>query len=104
MRRTATQLRLIFPFYNEEVHLLARQGIERIEDLNGKKVVVGAQRSGNWLTASYLLDLLKIQPADRLELPPPEGLTAVLAGKAEAMFYIAGKPVKLFTTLGGDAQ
>lgn len=100
MRRTAAQLRLIFPFYNEEVHLLARQDIRRIEDLNGKKVVVGAQKSGNWLTASYLLDLLKVRPAERLELPPPEGMTAILTGKAEAMFYIAGKPVKLFTTLG----
>jgi hypothetical protein len=100
MRRTAAQLRLIFPFYNEEIHLLARQGIHRIEDLNGKRVVVGAQKSGTWLTTSYLLDLLKIRPADRLELPPPEGLTAVLAGKADAMFYVAGKPVKLFITLG----
>jgi len=100
MRRTAAQLRLIFPFYNEEIHLLARQGISRVEDLNGKRVIVGAQKSGTWLTTSYLLDLLKIRPAGRLELPPPEGLTAILAGKADAMFFVAGKPVKLFTTLG----
>ena len=34
MRRIASQLRLIFPFYNEEIHLLARQDIQRFEDLN----------------------------------------------------------------------
>ena len=37
----ASQYYLVFPFYNEEVHLLARREIRRFEDLDGKRVVVG---------------------------------------------------------------
>jgi uncharacterized protein len=99
VRRIASRLRLIFPFYNEEVHLFARQTIRRFEDLAGRRVVVGTQGSGNWLTANNLLRLANVTPAERIELPPPEGVSAVLKGEADAMFYVAGKPVKLFTTM-----
>jgi TRAP transporter TAXI family solute receptor len=99
MRQIARNLRLMFPFYNEEVHLFARRDIQRFEDLHGRRVVVGTKGSGNWLTATNLLRLLAIEPAERLELPPPEGVRAVLTGKADAMFYVAGKPVKLFVNM-----
>jgi uncharacterized protein len=98
VRRIAERLRLVFPFYNEEVHLLARKEIQRFEDLDGKRVVVGTQGSGNWLTSTNLLRMNNIKPAERIELPPPEGASAVLGGEADAMVYVAGKPVKLFTS------
>ncbi len=104
MRRIAAQLRLIFPFYNEEVHLFARRDIQRFEDLAGKRVVVGTPKSGNWLTATNLLRLLNVKPAERLELPPPEGVSEVLSGKADAMFYVAGKPVQLFANMNDLQQ
>jgi TRAP transporter TAXI family solute receptor len=99
VRRIAEHLRLVFPFYNEEVHLFARKQIRRFEDLEGKRVVVGTQGSGNWLTSSNLLLTVKVKPAERIELPPPEAVHAVLRGEADAMFYVAGKPVKLFTAV-----
>jgi TRAP transporter TAXI family solute receptor len=99
VRRIASRLRLIFPFYNEEVHVFARQSIRRFEDLAGQRIVVGTRGSGNWLTANNLLRLTNVTPAERIELPPPEGVSAVLKGEADAMFYVAGKPVKLFTTI-----
>jgi TRAP transporter TAXI family solute receptor len=98
VRRISERLRLVFPFYNEEVHLLARKEIRRFADLDGKRVVVGTKGSGNWLTSHNLLRMLNIKPAERIELPPPEGASAVLGGEADAMVYVAGKPVKLFTT------
>jgi TRAP transporter TAXI family solute receptor len=97
-RRISERLRLVFPFYNEEVHLLARKEIQRFEDLDGKRVVVGTKGSGNWLTSNNLLRMINIKPAERIELPPPEAASAVLGGEADAMVYVAGKPVKLFTT------
>jgi TRAP transporter TAXI family solute receptor len=99
VRHIAERLRLVFPFYNEEVHLFARKQIRRFEDLEGKRVVVGTQGSGNWLTSSNLLLTVKVRPAERIELPPPEAVHAVLRGEADAMFYVAGKPVKLFTAV-----
>ncbi len=38
MRRISSRLRLVFPFYNEEVHLFARKEIQQLSDLNGKRV------------------------------------------------------------------
>jgi uncharacterized protein len=100
VRHIAQRLRLVFPFYNEEVHLFARKPIRRFDDLEGKRVVVGTEGSGNWLTSSNLLLIVKVRPAERIELPPPEAVHAVLRGEADAMFYVAGKPVKLFTAVG----
>ena len=99
MKRIANRLRLIFPFYNEEVHLYANKNIKSIEDLNNKRVVVGTAGSGNWLTTTNLLKLMNISPAQRIQVGPVEGAKAVLLGEADAMFYVAGKPVKLFKNL-----
>ncbi len=100
MRQVAGRLRLIFPFYNEEVHLFANKSIQSFNDLQGKRVVVGEQGSGTWLTAMNLLQLTGVKPAESLNLPPLQGVTAVLKGEADAMFYVAGKPVSLFTKVG----
>ena len=50
-RRIAEGLRLVVPLYPEEVHVLAHRGITSLDDLNGKRVVVGAAGSGNIITA-----------------------------------------------------
>ncbi|MFO1372849.1 MAG: TAXI family TRAP transporter solute-binding subunit [Candidatus Competibacteraceae bacterium] len=100
MRQVAGRLRLIFPFYNEEVHLFASKSIKTINDLQGKRVVVGEQGSGNWLTAMNLLQIASVKPAETLSMPPLQGVTTVLKGEADAMFYVAGKPVSLFTKVG----
>jgi len=47
-----------------------------------------------------LLQLTGVKPAQLLNLPPLQGVTAVLKGEADAMFYVAGKPVSLFTKVG----
>ena len=99
MRKVANRLRLIFPFYNEEVHLYARKDITSFADLEGKRVVVGTKGSGNWLTTTNLLHMMGVEPGERLNLSPAAGATAVLTDQADAMFYVAGKPVKLFTNM-----
>lgn len=86
---------------NEEVHLFARKDIKRISDLIGKRVVVGTKGSGNWLTANNILRLANITPGESLEMPPSTAVSAVLTGKADAMFYVAGKPVTVFTRIRG---
>lgn len=100
MRQLAGRLRLIFPFYNEEVHLLANKTITSLNDLQGKRVVVGEQGSGNWLTAMNLMQITGVKPAALLNLAPLQGVIAVLKGEADAAFYVAGKPVSLFTKVG----
>lgn len=110
MNRTAKKLRLIFPFYNEEVHLFARKEIMRFEDLRGKRIVLGVGGSGNFITSANLLNLMGMKAASRgqssergyegyTHLKPSQAAEAVLMGEADAMFYVAGKPVKLFKNL-----
>jgi TRAP transporter TAXI family solute receptor len=99
VRRIASRLRLIFSFYHEQVHLLARTDIRRFEDLNGWRMVVGSQVSANWVTSSNLLRMVNVNSADLMDLPAPEGVSVVRTGQADAMVYAIGKPAKLFTAV-----
>ena len=99
-KRVAGKLRLIFSFYNEEVHLFARREIRSFQDLDGKRVVIGTEGSGNWLTSQNLQHLMGIKQIRFVDnLKPDEAVTGVLTGEADAMIYVAGKPVTLFSNL-----
>jgi len=107
MNRLAEHLHLLFPLYLEEVHLLARKDIQRIEDLNGKRVIVGVQGSRTWLTAQHLLQKLKVQPGVVINaVSPLKAIVAVLRGTADAMFYVGDKPalpfMRMRNLLGDD--
>ncbi len=98
-RKIAQNLRLVFPFYQEEVHLVAQREIQSLQDLNGKTLVVGNAGSGSWLTAMNILNLTGVKPGRLLRLSPDEGLVAVLRGEADATLLVAGKPMKLISNL-----
>lgn len=95
----AERLRLIFPFYSEEVHVLATDTTKSFKELEGKRVVVGQPGSGNMLTSVNLLALMKVKPARMMQMSPEEGVVSVLAGEADAVIFTAGKPVTLFSNL-----
>jgi uncharacterized protein len=99
-RKLAERLRLVFPLFQEEVHLLGSTEINKLTDLNGKTVVLGAKGSGTWLTAINILKITGIRPDKILRLSPEEGVIALLQGKADAMFAVGGKPLKIFQNLG----
>jgi TRAP transporter TAXI family solute receptor len=86
------QIQYIAKLFQEEVHILARQDIASLKDLNGKPVEVGVPGSGTELTAMALLDALHVAPNLMFD-----GLTWALerlrAGEVAAVFVIGGKPV-----------
>jgi TRAP transporter TAXI family solute receptor len=88
-------VRIAFPLYNEEVHILAKREIADLQDLTGRRIAVGAEESGTFLTASLVLDLADVQ-GERVTLNAPEALQALLADQIDAFFYVAGAPTKLF--------
>jgi TRAP transporter TAXI family solute receptor len=98
-KKLSENLRLLFPFYQEEVHVLARADIPNIKALEGKRVAVGEVGSGHWLTAMNLFTMFGIKPGQMLRLPPAEAVAAVLQNKADALIFVGGKPVKLFQNL-----
>lgn len=97
--RMAKNLRMVFPFYNEEIHVLARDGIKDFSDLQGKTVAIGDDGSGNMLTAVNLFAITGINPAKTIKMPSAQGIVAVLKGEVDAAIYVGGKPVRLFKNL-----
>ena len=97
MKKVATELRLIFPFYNEEVHILAKRSIKTLADLDGKVVALGSKGSGSWLTAVNLFGMTGVVPKETLHLDPKQAVRDVIIGAVDAMVFVGGKPVKVFT-------
>jgi len=95
-------VRIMFPLYNEEVHVLARAGINDLKDLEGKRVAVGVKDSGTFLTASLILDILQVEAAERVPLNPDQALPQLQAGEIDAFFYVAGAPASLFANADID--
>lgn len=100
LRQFIKHLRLIFPFYNEEVHLYASKEIKSIKDLQGKRVAIGTENSGNFVTSINLFHIMGVEPKEYVTgLKPAEAAAAVISEEIDAMIYVAGKPVTLFTDL-----
>jgi hypothetical protein len=97
--RMASNLRMVFPFYDEEVHVLARKDIAGLADLNGKKVAIGEEGSGNMLTAINIFAMLDVKPGELRKLDAAQGVVAVLKNEVDAAVFVGGKPVRLFKNL-----
>ena len=95
LQRIAKKTKMVFPLYNEEIHLLGKKGITDFDDLAGRRVAVGRDGSGTYLTARLLFKLSEVTPAEMVPIDTTEALTELKAGRIDAMFYVAGYPVKL---------
>jgi TRAP transporter TAXI family solute receptor len=95
LQRIARKTKMVFPLYNEEVHLLGRAGLASFDDLAGKRVAIGREGSGTYLTARLLFNVSEVAPAEMVPIDTEEALAALKAGRVDAMFYVAGVPVRL---------
>jgi len=96
IQRAVRGVRIMFPLYNEEIHLIAKKEIATARDLAGRKVGVGKVDSGTYLTATLVLDILRITNAERVTNSTDEDFEKLMAGEIDALFYVAGAPTKLF--------
>jgi TRAP transporter TAXI family solute receptor len=96
LKRIAKRIKLVFPLYNEEIHLVGGGGILEFDDLAGRRVAVGKEGSGTYLTAKLLFEVSEVAPAELVAIGTDEALAELKAGRIDAMFYVAGYPVKLF--------
>jgi TRAP transporter TAXI family solute receptor len=95
LKRIAKKIKMVFPLYNEEVHILGRN-IAGFDDLADKRVAVGREGSGTYLTARLMFKVSEIEPKEMVPIDTDQALAALKAGQIDAMFYVAGAPVKLF--------
>jgi TRAP transporter TAXI family solute receptor len=95
----AKQIKMIFPLYNEEVHILASRSIKSFADLQGKVVAIGSEGSGTALTASLFFELAGVTPGEMKYGDPKKALMLLRSEVIDAMFYISGYPVSLFSNI-----
>ena len=96
LRRIAKKIKMVFPLYNEEIHVLGRREITDFDDLTDRRVAIGREGSGTYLTARLLFKVSDVQPKEMVLIDTDEALAELKAGRIDAMFYVAGYPVKLF--------
>jgi uncharacterized protein len=95
LKQIAKKIKMIFPLYNEEVHLLARRGIGSFDELADKRVAIGREGSGTYLTTRLLFRVSEVAPREMVPIDTDEALAELKAGKLDAMFFVAGYPVRL---------
>jgi uncharacterized protein len=92
----------ITKLYDEELHLLARNEISRIEDLAGKKVNVDLRGSGTAITASLVFAEIGV-PIEPTNFDQALALEKLKRGEIAALAYVTGRPARLFRDLqAGD--
>src|SRR5687768_16429476 len=96
LQRIAKKIKMVFPLYNEEIHILGRN-VASFDDLAGKRVAIGREGSGTYLTARLMFKVAEVEPKQMLLIDTDQALAELKAGRIDAMFYVAGAPVKLFT-------
>jgi hypothetical protein len=96
LKRIAKKTKMVFPLYNEEIHLIGRRELVNFDDLAGKRVAIGKEGSGTYLTAKLLFEVSDVRPAEMVAIGTEDALARLKAGEIDAMFYVAGLPVKLF--------
>ncbi|MCF3972768.1 TAXI family TRAP transporter solute-binding subunit [Paracoccus salsus] len=102
--RTIQGVRIAFPLYDEEVHILASKDIADFQGIEGKRVAIGVEDSGTFLTASLMMSLAGLEPSEKLTIGPNESLEALKAGDIDAFFYVAGAPAAIYAEGDIDAE
>ena len=93
------ELKVVLNLYFEEIHVIARTaGIRSLEQLAGKRVAVGPERSGSALTAEVLLAAHSLQVQKFFD-PPSEALRKLESGDLDALIFVGGAPVPGFEKL-----
>jgi len=97
LKAIAAKLAAVYPLYKEEVHVLGDLSLKTLQDLHGKRVAIGPQRSGTYLTAKTIFFQTGVTPSKEVFLGGKEALDSLRKGEIDAMFYVAGAPATLFS-------
>ena len=89
------RINYVTKLYNEEIHILAREGFRTLQDLAGAKVNFGIQGSGTEMTASIVFETLGVA-VERTSFDQGLAFEKLKAGDIDAQVYVAGKPTRLF--------
>ena len=90
------RIQVVFPFFSTEIHVITKDGspITDFSQLAGKRVVEGPEGSGTWVTVQVVKALTGMK-WQAFYASQKDGMAALIAGQADAMFIVAGKPVTI---------
>ena len=94
-------LTYVAKLYNQEFHLLARDDVKTVQDLQGKPVNYDVQGSGTAITAAAVFDSLKIGVTPTFH-DQAAAIEMLKSGQIAALAFVAAKPAPLFQTLRND--
>lgn len=92
------RLSYIAKLYNEELHILAGNGINSVKDLDGKKVNYSDVGSGTQFSAKAIFEGLGVKPVE-VNMGQADAFLKVKSGEIAATILIAGKPSGSFAKL-----
>jgi uncharacterized protein len=96
-------VRYITKLYDEEIHLLAANQIQSIEDLAGKKVNLGIRDSGTLFTGRAIFSALGIK-VEETNFPQPAALDKLRRGEISALVCLTPKPAGYFRDIQPDEK
>jgi uncharacterized protein len=92
------RLAYIAKLYNEELHILAGNGINTIKDLDGKKVNYSDVGSGTQFSSRLIFEGLGVKPVE-VNMGQSDAFLKIKSGEIAATILIAGKPSGSFAKL-----
>ncbi len=93
------EAKVVLNLYPEEIHVLAtKKDIRTFDQLNGRKVAVGPEKSGSALTAEVLLAGFELN-VERSFDAPEQSIKKIQSGEIDALIFVGGAPVPAFANL-----
>jgi TRAP transporter TAXI family solute receptor len=93
------EVKVVLNLYPEEIHIIAKDpAITTLNQLRGKKVAVGPEKSGSALTAEVLLTGFGLK-VERVFDPPEAAIKKLDKGDIDALIFVGGAPVPAFKNL-----
>lgn len=93
LRKAEQRLRFIMTIGQKAVHVIARDDIKSLQDLQGKRVVMGPDNTAIWVVSNNILYLHGVTPSEKIQMKPVAGVTAVMLGEADAAFVVGNAPM-----------
>ena len=93
------ETKVVLNLYLEEIHVIAKdKNIRSLNQLQGKKVSVGPEKSGSALTAEVLLAGFDLK-IDAVFDAPEDAVKKLDKGDIDALIFVGGAPVPAFQNL-----
>lgn len=95
------RINYIAKLHDEEVHILARDTYQTVDDLAGRRVNFGPEGSGTFMTANIIFEDLGVD-IDVQADPPSAALGKLRDGAIDALVFVDGAPIDLLEQIRAE--